>query len=55
MAAIDGVQYEEFGLTTKPLSTFDKVYDMKKSDIDMNLLQYNCNVFRKIVNGGNND
>jgi hypothetical protein len=55
MAAIDGVRYEEHGLSTKPLSTFDKTYNMKKSDIDMDLLHYNCNVFRSIVNGGSAD
>lgn len=55
MAAIDGIRYEEHGLLTKPLATFDKSYHMKKSDIDMELLHYNCKVFRNIVNGGNND
>lgn len=51
MAAIDGDAYGEFGISHKPKSTFDSVYDMLESDIDMDMLYDNVNKFRRIVNG----
>jgi hypothetical protein len=51
MAAIDGSKYTDMGLNGKPKATFDKVYDMNISDIDMDLLYYNVNMFKEIVNG----
>ena len=51
MAAIDGDAYGEYGISHKPKSTFDSVYDMLESDIDMDMLYDNVNKFRRIVNG----
>ena len=53
MAAIDGSRYTNNGILNKPKANFDSSFAMKKSDIDMELLEYNCSMFRKIVNGGN--
>lgn len=51
MAAIDGERYNNMGLFHKPKSTFDSVYDLTESDIDMHLLYDNVETFRRIVNG----
>ena len=52
MAAIDGNKYfSDIGVTEKPKATFDKVYGMNISDIDMDLLYYNVSRFKEIVNG----
>ena len=52
MAALDGTAYAGIhGLTQKPISTFDSVYDMKEEDINLNLLYYNVDSFRQIVTG----
>ena len=55
MAALDGTPYARcahgWGLTQKPISTFDSVYDMKEEDINLNLLYYNVDSFRQIVTG----
>lgn len=51
MAAIDGNKYSSAGVIGKPKATFDKVYHMKKGDIDMDLLYHNVNVFKEILNG----
>jgi hypothetical protein len=51
MAAIDGNKYSTAGVIGKPIATFDKVYHMKKSDIDMDLLYHNVSMFKEIVNG----
>jgi len=51
MAAIDGNKYTDMGLDEKPIASFDKVYGMNISDIDMDLLYYNVNKFKEIVNG----
>ena len=53
MAAIDGSRYTSNGILNKPKANFDSSFSLKKSDIDMELLEYNCSMFRKIVNGGN--
>lgn len=52
MAAIDGSRYTDMGLFQKPKATFDSVYDMKESDINMELLYYNVNKFKELVNAG---
>ena len=52
MAAIDGSKYTDMGLNEKPIATFDSSYHMNISDIDMDLLYYNVNKFKEIVNGG---
>ena len=52
MAALDGTPYAGIhGLTQKPTSTFDSIYDMKEEDIDLDLLYYNVDSFRQIVTG----
>ncbi len=52
MSALDGTPYAGVhGLTQKPTSTFDSVYDMKEEDINLNLLYYNVDSFRQIVTG----
>lgn len=51
MAAIDGNKYSNAGVIGKPKATFDSVYHMKKSDIDMDLLYYNVEMFKEILNG----
>ena len=51
MAAIDGTKYNTTGVIGKPKATFDKVYNMNISDIDMDLLYYNIGKFKEIVNG----
>ena len=52
MSALDGIPYAGVhGLTQKPTSTFDSVYDMKEEDINLNLLYYNVDSFRQIVTG----
>lgn len=52
MAAIDNMKYEpDRGVDTKPKSTFDSTYNLEASDIDMDLLYFNVNAFRSIVNG----
>jgi hypothetical protein len=51
MAAIDGDAYGEHGLSNKPKSTFDSVYDMLEVDINMDMLYNNVEQFRRIVNG----
>ena len=52
MSALDGIPYAGVhGLTQKPTSTFDSVYDMKEEDIDLDLLYYNVDSFRQIVTG----
>lgn len=51
MAALDGTKYGDFGILSKPKSTFDTTYHKKESEIDMKLLYYNVKLFRRIVNG----
>jgi hypothetical protein len=52
MSALDGTPYAGIhGLTQKPKSTFDSVYDMKEEDINLDLLYYNVDTFREIVTG----
>ena len=52
MAALDGTAYAGIhGLTQKPTSTFDSIYDMKEEDINLDLLYYNVDSFRQIVTG----
>ena len=52
MSALDGTIYAGIhGLTQKPKSTFDTVYDMKEEDINLDLLYYNVDTFRQIVTG----
>lgn len=51
MAAIDGDAYGDRGILHKPKSTFDSVYGMLESDIDMEMLYSNVEKFRRIVNG----
>ena len=52
MAALDGTPYAGIhGLTQKPRSTFDSVYEMKEEDINMDLLYYNVDTFKQIVDG----
>ena len=51
MATIDGDTYGSQGLIYKPKATFDKVYHLQESDIDMDLLYHNVIMFRNIVSG----
>ena len=51
MAAIDNNKYSDVGVIGKPKATFDSSYRMNISDIDMDLLYYNVNMFKEIVNG----
>ena len=52
MSALDGTPYAGIhGLTQKPKSTFDSVYNMKEEDINLDLLYYNVDTFREIVTG----
>ena len=52
MSALDGTPYAGIhGLTQKPKSTFDSVYDMKEEDINLDLLYYNVDTFKEIVTG----
>tara|TARA_R110000803_G_scaffold105722_1_gene173917 strand:+ start:959 stop:1765 length:807 start_codon:yes stop_codon:yes gene_type:complete len=51
MAALDGNRYDEtVGVIKKPKYTFDEAYDLKESEIDMELLYHNVDVFKRIVN-----
>ena len=52
MAALDGIRYGEYGIDEKPKMTFDKAYGLKKEEIDMELLYYNVERFRKIAKRG---
>lgn len=51
MAAIDGSRYTDIGLFQKPKANFDSAYHLTERDIDMGLLYYNVETFRRIVNG----
>lgn len=51
MAAIDGSRYTNSGLFQKPKANFDSAYHLTEGDIDMDLLYYNVESFRRIVNG----
>jgi len=52
MAALDGNRYiNQYGLPNKPRSTFDDTFNLKLELIDMDLVMYNVNKFRGIVNG----
>lgn len=51
MAALDGTGYTPKGIIAKPKSTFDSSYHLKENEIDMELLYYNVQAFRRIVNG----
>jgi hypothetical protein len=51
MAAIDGDVYGSQGLVYKPRATFDSIFHLKESDIDMDLLYNNVIMFRRIAAG----
>lgn len=51
MGAIDGSRYTNSGLFHKPRANFDSAYHLIERDIGMDLLYYNVEMFRSIVNG----
>ena len=48
MAAIEGIQYTEQGLTFKPKANMNTNYDMQFDELDYDLVLKNCRSFRRI-------
>ena len=50
MAALDKIEYEEFGLSYKPKANMNDHFDMEFDELDYGSVLYNANKFRKINN-----
>ncbi len=50
LAAIDNMKYNSYGLTTKPKTRIDDVIGIPSSNLDLDLIEYNVDLFRKINN-----
>ena len=50
MAAIEGIEYIDIGIMEKPKPNMNSCFDMDIKDIDLELLEYNISMFRKINN-----
>ena len=50
MAALDKIEYEEFGLNYKPKANMNGHFDMEFDELDYGSVLYNANKFRKINN-----
>jgi hypothetical protein len=48
MAAIDKLSYNNIGLDKKPVANMNEYQDMDINDIDMELIEWNVKMFRKI-------
>lgn len=48
MSTLDGVKYSEIGLFEKPKSNMNNNFNIKKEDINLELLNYNIKMFKKI-------
>ena len=50
MAALEGIEYQDHGLNTKPKANMNDHFDIKFKDIKYGSILYNVNKFRKINN-----
>ena len=50
MAALEGIEYEEHGLNTKPSANMNDHFDVDFMDIQYGSILYNANKFKKINN-----
>jgi hypothetical protein len=50
MAALEGTEYKEHGLNTKPSANMNDHFDVDFMDIQYGSILYNANKFKKINN-----
>ena len=50
MAALEDIQYQNYGLHKKPKANMNDYFYMLNDQVDFDLLDYNLNMFRKINN-----
>jgi hypothetical protein len=50
MAALENTYYEAYGLYHKPKINMNEAQDMSRDKINVALVDYNVNMFRKINN-----
>ena len=50
MAALEGIEYKEHGLNTKPSANMNDHFDIDFMDINYGSILYNANKFKKINN-----
>jgi len=50
MAAVEGLEYDDYGITCKPKMNLNNSFDIGISKIDLELIYKNVNKFKKIIN-----